>query len=114
MTVIYGIPNCSSVKKARQHLDNAGIAYRFVNFKTDLPNEAHLRRWLEHFGSDILINKKGTTWRNLAETERQIDSPEQALTLIMQHPSVIKRPILEHGDTLEIGFDAQRYTDLFA
>lgn len=114
MTVIYGIPNCSSVKKARQQLENAGIAYRFVNFKTELPDAAQLRDWLNHFGRDVFINKKGTTWRQLTDSEKQMaENDDTAIALVQRHPSLIKRPILEHENEREIGFDAQRYATLF-
>lgn len=113
MTVIYGIPNCGSVKKARQQLDNAGIAYRFVNFKTEPPTQAQLHDWLTHFGRGTLINKKGTTWRQLNDSEKQMaENDDTAIILIQRYPSLIKRPILEYRNIREIGFDAQRYTEL--
>lgn len=114
MTVLYGIPNCTTVKKARQWLDDNAVPYTFRNLKTDLPDAAHLEHWLDAVGTETLINRKGTTWRKLSETERAADSREAWIELMRQHPSVIKRPILEQAGHIETGFTPERYQTLFS
>lgn len=115
MTTLYGIPNCATVKKARQWLDGHQQAYTFVNFKTDPPTEALLRQWLAQTNTGILINRKGTTWRKLSEAEKAAaDTEAGAIALMQAHPSVIKRPVLLHQNQIRIGFQADDYQALFA
>lgn len=112
---VYGIPNCSSVKKAREWLTDNGLDYVFVDFKKTAPTETQLKEWLESVSLDILLNKRGTTWRNLsAEQQAQADTQAGAIALMLANPSVIKRPVLVQEKTILVGFDAERYQQYFA
>lgn len=114
MTVLYGIPNCDSVKKARAWLNAQAVDYRFHDFKQQPPTGEQIDAWLQSIPLSVLLNKRGTTWRKLsAEQQAQAADPSAAAELMRQHPSLIKRPVLEHGDTLLCGFDAARYAELF-
>lgn len=115
MTTLYGIPNCTTVKKARSWLDEHQQAYTFVNFKTDPPTAPLLEQWLAQVGADVLINRKGTTWRKLSDAEKaSADTAAGAVALMQAHPSVIKRPVLLHGDRISVGFQPEHYQALFA
>lgn len=112
MTTLYGIPNCSTVKNARSWLDEKQLSYVFVNFKTTAPTAEQLNRWLDAVGNGALINKRGTTWRKLGNTE-QADSRSHAISLMQAHPSIIKRPVLEHNGRITVGFSPERYLEIF-
>lgn len=114
MIELYGIPNCSSVKKAREWLAENDIAYTFHDFKKAAPTAEWLSGCLKQVELAVLLNKRGTTWRNLSpEQQAQADTLDGAIALMCANPSVIKRPILQHGDTILVGFDATQYQQLF-
>ena len=115
MTTLYGIPNCATVKKVRAWLSEKQVPHAFVNFKTKAPAPEQLARWLDAVGADILINRKGTTWRKLGPAKQAAaDSREGAIALMQAQPSVIKRPVLEHQGRVHIGFSPERYSEIFA
>ena len=102
MIYVYGIPNCGSVKKARQLLEETNVAYTFVDFKKTPPTDKQIEHWLHKIGADTLINKKGTKWRSLTDEEKQLP----AATAIAQYPTVIKRPLIEwENGTITVGLD---------
>jgi Spx/MgsR family transcriptional regulator len=109
MTILYGIPNCDTVKRARAWLDEHGVTYRFHDFKKDGVPEAELDQWLKSPGWETLVNRRGTTWRRLDEAARAavVDVPSARAALIA-HPSLIKRPVVQWdgGATVTAGFDA--------
>jgi len=103
---VYGIPNCTTVKKARAWLDARGIAYEFVDFRKTPPAPADLARWCEAFGWETVLNRRGTTWRMLdATAQAAVGDRTSAIALMRERPSVIRRPVVERGSTLLIGFD---------
>jgi len=107
---MYGIANCSTVKKARAWLEGRGIAYEFVDFKKTPPTCEQLARWCKVLGVDAVVNTRGTTWRTLDATEQARTQTESgAIAVLLAHPSAIKRPVIEHGSGLLIGFDETRY-----
>lgn len=108
MTTLYGIPNCDTVKKARTWLTEHGIAHAFHDFKKQGVPEAALDRWLAATGHEKLVNRKGTTWRGLDEATRTaVVDNASARALLLQHASVIKRPVVEWADgSVTVGFDA--------
>ena len=112
---VYGIPNCDTVKKARRFLDNAGVEYRFHNFKKDGLSEALAAEWAAAVPHETLINRRGTTWRKLPEASRENLDPARAAALAVAEPSVVKRPVVNWGDSITVGFDpedwANRLTD---
>ena len=113
MTKLYGIPNCDSVRKARQWLDSRGIAYVFHDFRKDGLDARLLDAWVNQAGWETLLNRKGTTWRQLPTEQREGIDAKRAATLMLAQPTLIKRPVLETGKHLEVGFDADRYQTLF-
>ncbi len=111
---LYGIPNCTTVKRARAWLAERHIAVPFHDFRKDGASAALLGRWSREIGWDALLNRKGTTWRQLPEEVRAgITDEAAAIALMVAKPSVIRRPILEMGDAIHVGFDPARYETLF-
>ena len=95
---LFGIPNCSSVKKARMWLEQHGVDHAFHDFKKEGLSEADLDTWLLRVDWLVLINRKGTTWRQLDATEQaNVTDAASARSLMLAHPSVIKRPVLVAG-----------------
>lgn len=106
---VYGIPNCNSVKKTRAWLEARGIAYQFHDFKKSGIDAVTLKKWLKTMPLDVLINKKGTTWRGLSDAEKVMaDAPETAIELMMSKTSVIKRPVVVYGVQIFVGHDETR------
>jgi arsenate reductase (glutaredoxin) len=106
--VLYGIPNCDTVKKARAWLAEQGVAYRFHDFKKAGVPETRLPRWLEAMGWQTLLNRQGTTWRKLDEAAKvAVQDADSAARLMHEQPSVIKRPVVDWPDgRSSVGFDA--------
>lgn len=113
MIDLYGIPNCDTVKKARAWLDGRGIGYTFHDYKKEGANAALVAGWVAAKGIDTVLNRRGTTFRNLSDTERaQADSDPVAL--MVAQPSLIKRPVVAHPGGLLVGFDATEWEAAFA
>lgn len=114
MTVLYGIPNCDTVKKARVWLQEHGVEYEFSDFKKQPPTEGDIRAWLADVPLDTLLNRRGMTWRKLSEAERAAaDNEDGAVRLMCAQPSLIKRPVLAHGGRFYCGFQTALYEGLF-
>lgn len=115
MTVLlHGIPNCDTVKKARTWLESNGVAYTFHDFKKQGVSDAMLRGWLEQVPLSVLLNRKGTTWRALSDADKaRADEADGAIALMQANPSLIKRPVLQHGNKVSVGFAADQYAALF-
>ena len=113
--ILYGIPNCTTVKKARDWLESQHIAYEFYDFKKHNVSQQVLENWLAQLPHEKLINRAGLTWRGLDDvTKAGIIDNAAALTLMQAKTSVIKRPILENdGKILTVGFDETTYKELF-
>jgi len=113
MIVLYGIKNCDTVKKARRWLDEHGVAYRFHDFRADGVDEKQLARWIEQAGWETVLNRRGTSWRALSESQRAcvIDGASAAAAMLAQ-PALIKRPVLESGRALRVGFAESDYAVL--
>ena len=106
MIKVYGIKNCDTVKKALSWLTNQGVEFQFHDYKKDGVDEKKLEEFLEKFGHEKLINRKGTTWRQLSlEEQRRVVDNKSALKLMLEKPSIIKRPIIDSGSRQSIGFD---------
>jgi Spx/MgsR family transcriptional regulator len=110
---IHGIRNCDTMKKAFAWLDAHGIAYDFHDYKKAGVSELQLSRWCDAAGWESVLNRAGTTFRKLPDGDRQDLTRDKAIALMAANPSMIKRPILEFGDTIEIGFRPERYAALF-
>lgn len=107
--ILYGIANCDTVKKARHWLDGEGHAYAFHDYKKAGVPEARLRGWVERLGWETVLNRAGQTFRKLPDADKADLDADRAVALMLAHPSAIKRPILEQGDTLLAGFAPERY-----
>lgn len=111
---LYGIPNCDTVKKARTWLDQNGIAYTFHDFKKAGLTPAHVDGWLKQVEWDVLVNRKGTTWRALSdERKAAVNDAASAAALMLESTSVIKRPVLDCNGTTHIGFSDANYRQIF-
>ena len=111
-TTLYGITNCDTVKRARAWLDDQGIPYRFHDFKKDGVPEAELDQWLRAPGWEALVNRRGTTWRRLDDATRDsVVDAASARALLLAHPSLIKRPVVNWGSRTGVttGFDADQW-----
>ncbi|MBB3034658.1 arsenate reductase [Alteriqipengyuania lutimaris] len=108
---INGIPNCDTVKKARKWLEAQGLDHTFRNFKTDPPTADEVGRWADDAGWQVLLNRRGTTFRKLDEGDKADLTRESAIALMLQHPSLIKRPVLEPADSdrVIVGFAATEW-----
>ena len=113
--ILYGIANCDTVKKARDWLTQNDITVTFHDYKKLGLNAATAQAWLQQADWKTLINRKGLTWRGLDESRKlQVVANASALALMLEKPSVIKRPLLvRHGTLLHIGFDAESYSKIF-
>ena len=111
---LYGIRNCDTVKKARALLDELGVDYAFHDFKKAGLTQAHMASWLAHVPVDTLINKRGTSWRALTPEQREPLTNDLATSLALANPSLIKRPVVDWGDELTVGFDAPSWRERLA
>jgi arsenate reductase len=111
-TTLYGISNCDAVKKARNWLDKHGIVYHFHDFRKDGLDITLIKSWLTYVGSDTLINKRGTTFRNLSASNKlRIEKDPHGI--LQEYPTLIKRPVLNTGKQLFVGFSETQYQSLF-
>jgi arsenate reductase len=108
---IYGIRNCDSMKKAFVWLAEHAVACDFVDYRQAAPTAAQLADWNHRVGWKALLNTRGTTWRRLGEEDRSDVDEARALTLMVRHPSLIRRPVIDTGTALLVGFDPDRYAE---
>lgn len=113
MITVYGIKNCDTVKKALKWFDAKGIEYTFFDYKKQHPSEAQLKQWIDTFGWDVVVNKRGTTYRKLDETTKNRLNADTAAAVLLENNSMIKRPIVETESTPLIGFKADEYEQHF-
>lgn len=106
---IYGIKNCDTMKKARAWLDSHGVAYRFHDYKAEGIDKATLAGFAKAVGWETLLNRAGTTFRKLDEADRQDLTEARAVALMLAQPSMIKRPVLDLGGRLLVGFKPEIY-----
>ncbi|MES9988525.1 MAG: ArsC family reductase [Candidatus Thiodiazotropha endolucinida] len=114
MVKLYGIPNCDTMKKARRWLDEHGIAYQFHNYKKVGVDEKLLRQWVDRVGWEALLNRRGMMWRRLDDSVKAEINEENAIRVMLETPSIIKRPVLETDKTLNVGFTEEAYSKLFS
>ncbi|GMR08846.1 MAG: ArsC family reductase [Gammaproteobacteria bacterium] len=112
-TTLYGIGNCDTVKKAKKWLDTHGVEYDFHDLKKDGLDVKQVSRWSRSLGWKNMLNTRGTTWRNLSEEDKQNLSENKSIKLMLNNPSIIKRPILHYGSITHLGFDEDEYKELF-
>lgn len=109
MPTLYGIKNCDTVKKARKWLDQNDIAYQFSDFRVDGLTSAQLHDFADRLDWNALLNRSSSSWRQLSAEQQSDLTLEKALFLMLNTPTLIKRPILDTGDKLIIGFKAEQY-----
>ena len=110
---IYGIKNCDTMKKARAWLDQRGVAYRFHDYKSAGIDRGMLERWARATGWETLLNRAGTTFRKLPDKDKNGITEKKAIALMLDQPSMIKRPVLElPGGKLLVGFKPEEYAKL--
>ena len=109
--ILFGIKNCDTMKKAFNWLSENGVAYEFTDYKKAGVAAAHLADWSQRAGWETLLNKRGLTWKKLTDAERTDVNETKAIELMTQHPSLIKRPVLDTGRQLIIGFTPENYAE---
>jgi arsenate reductase len=106
---IYGIKNCDTMKKARAWLDGHGVAYEFHDYKAAGASREKLKAWCDELGWETLLNRAGTTFRKLPDADKEGLNERKALALMVAQPSIIKRPVLDIGGKLLVGFKPEIY-----
>lgn len=112
-TRLYGIKNCDTVKKARRWLEETGVDYDFYDFRADGIEARQVEAWLSEVGPETLLNKRSTTWKNLSDAEKQQAQEGELLPLLLEQPTLIKRPVLTTDNAITVGFKADQYASLF-
>ena len=110
--VLYGINNCDTIKKAKRWLAENDIEFNFHDYRKDGLSESLLNQLEDNLGWQAMINKRGTTWRKLAEETKSAIDKDSALALMAENPAIIKRPILAYADSFELGFSNDRYQQI--
>jgi Spx/MgsR family transcriptional regulator len=111
MIHLYGIPNCDTVKKSRDWLETQGLPYVFHDYKKEGTDPAKLAAWIAAAGLDTVVNRKGTTFRKLDDADKAaLAESHTAVALLVQQPSIIKRPIVEHDGGILVGFKGEEWS----
>ena len=114
LVTIYGIKNCDTMKKARTWLEDKGVAHTFHDYKASGIERAKLESWANEMGWEVLLNRAGTTFRKLTDAEKANLTEKKAIALMVKQPSLIKRPVLDVGGRLTVGFKPEIYEKAFA
>ena len=109
MMILYGIPNCDTVKKARVWLDQHGVAFDFHDYKKQGIDRERLQAWVDGHGWETVLNRAGTTFRALPDADKANLDADKAIGLMLAQPSMIKRPVLDLGDRTLVGFKPDAY-----
>ena len=104
MPTLYGIPNCDTVKKARAALADKGHAVAFHDFRKDGLGAEQIAAWLKHVPMDKLLNRRGTSWRKLPDADKANEDEAHLIALMVDNPTLIKRPVIEHDGKVTVGF----------
>ena len=114
MLKVYGIKNCNSMKKAFELLNELGLAYEFHDYKKQGIDAETVKKWLDQAGTELILNKKGTTWKKLTEDEQQraLSGEVQLIQALTTHTSLIKRPVIDCGQGLIVGFNPEAIQNL--
>jgi arsenate reductase len=114
MTTLYGIANCDTVRKARKWLTSHDVDYQFHDFRKDGLNAKQLKNWASKVSWETLLNRRGQTWRKLANKDKTALTEARALKLMLNQPTLIKRPVLEINNQVHVGFKDADYQQLFS
>ena len=109
MLKVYGIKNCNSMKKAFELLNELGLAYEFHDYKKQGIDAETVKKWLDQAGTELILNKKGTTWKKLTEDEQQraLSGEVELIQALTTHTSLIKRPVIDFTKGLIVGFNPE-------
>lgn len=111
--IVYGIKNCDTVKKARRWLDARGVTYRFHDVRLDGLDRQTIQSWLQSVDWETLLNKRGTTWRKLEDSRKGFVDSTTAIDLMLEHPTLIKRPVITDNNGCTVGFNEQEYQNRY-
>ena len=110
---LYGIPNCDTVRKARKWLTDNGIDHQFIDVRENTPPKSQIAHWVMSLGPAKLVNKRSTTWKNLSDADRNEAETGDTTAVLLANPTLIKRPVLEFRDVLNVGFSVDAYNHYF-
>jgi len=117
VTTLYGIKSCDTVRKANKWLTEAGVTFVYHDFRIDGLTISHIEKWLKHVPWNTLLNTRSTSWRQLDQQSKSELDESKAVRLMLDNPTLIKRPVLEYtigkDDAVDVGFKQQRYQELF-
>ncbi len=113
MTTIYGIKNCDTVRKARKWLEAHAVDYTFHDVRSDGLDKKDLSAWVKSVGWEALLNRRGTTWRQLPDEDKAAINEANAIQLMLAQPTLIKRPVLAHNKSIHVGFKPADYEAVF-
>lgn len=113
MITVYGIKNCDTVKKACNWLTKNNIDYQFHDFRKDGLTQAKVKQWFSKADWEIFLNRRGTTWRKLSDNEKDSINKTKAIKLMVEQPTLIKRPVIEHNGDVIVGFSEDTYKQQF-
>lgn len=114
MTTLYGIKNCDTVKKARKWLDANGSDYTFHDFRVDGLSAEQVQSWVKSLGWETLVNKRSTTWKQLDQSTKAAFNNDSVIEVILESPTLIKRPLLDIDGAISVGFKAAEFEQKFA
>ena len=110
---LYGIPNCDTVRKARKWLTDNGIDHQFIDVRENTPPESQIAHWVMSLGAAKMVNKRSTTWKKLSDADRNEAENGDTTAVLLANPTLIKRPVLEYRDVLDVGFSVDAYNHYF-
>jgi len=114
VTTLYGIKNCDTVKRARKWLAERNIEFIFPDVRADGLELAQINRWIEKSDWETVLNRRGTTWRELDQSIQKDIARDNVAALLLANPTMIKRPILDHNGTINVGFKSDIYESIFS
>jgi len=113
MLKLFGIPNCDTVKKSKKWLDSHGVEYEFHDYKKKGISKKQLAEWCNQVEWETLLNKRSRTWKELSTQDQSNINLTKAISLMQQHPTLIKRPVAQQAKNITVGFDEKTYKDNF-
>ena len=111
--ILYGISNCDTVKKAKNWLETHNIDYQFHDFRKQGLDANTINQWLQSVSWDKILNKRSTSWRNLDPSIQQTVNEKNIVDLLIENPTLIKRPVMDVNDTITLGFNSDTYQGIF-
>ncbi|MBQ0721204.1 MAG: ArsC family reductase [Gammaproteobacteria bacterium] len=114
MTVLFGIKNCDTVRKARRWLEEHDVAFTFHDVRSDGLSQQQVARWIDALGLEVVLNKRSTSWKKIDPAKRENLDENSVNALLVELPTLIKRPVLEYDGAVYVGFKADTYNTIFA